>query len=374
LGDPRVFFGIILLIWAGLHVYVLWRLYSVPLIAQHVPPSILIPLITLLAASYILSRLLEHYGVGVGAFSHALEYIGAHWIGILFLIFVTFFVLDVATGFGFLFPRQIPVLRTGALAAAAVLILISFVQGRRAPTVTEYEVAMPGLSPSADGTPIVVASDLHFGSLNGHAWAKARAAQFASLKPQMILLVGDIFEGEQTTHAGWLPVLRRIQAPLGVFAVTGNHEFYAGPEQIVELYRRAGYRVLRDESTASVPGLVFVGVDDIAFRRHGRTEHSAAVERALRERPAGATVFLSHTPILAEQAARLGARLMLSGHTHEGQIWPFKYLVRRVFPLIRGRYEVDDLTVIVGRGTGTWGPRMRLWKRSEVLKITLRAI
>ena len=224
-----MFFGIILLIWAGLHAYVLWRLCSVPLIAQHVPPSVLIPLITLLGASYILSRLLEHYGVGVGAFSHALEYIGANWIGIFFLIFVTFFALDVATGFGFLFRGQIPILRTGSLVAAAVLTLISFVQGRRAPTVTEYEVAMPGLSPSADGTLIVVASDLHLGSMNGHAWAKARAAQFASLKPQMILLVGDIFEGEQSTHAGWLPVLRRIQAPLGVFAVTGNHEFSRRP-------------------------------------------------------------------------------------------------------------------------------------------------
>ena len=320
-----MFFGIILLIWAGLHAYVLWRLCSVPLIAQHVPPSVLIPLITLLGASYILSRLLEHYGVGVGAFSHALEYIGANWIGIFFLIFVTFFALDVATGFGFLFRGQIPILRTGSLVAAAVLTLISFVQGRRAPTVTEYEVAMPGLSPTADGTLIVVASDLHLGSMNGHAWAKARAAQFASLKPQMILLVGDIFEGEPTTHDGWLPVLRRIQAPLGVFAVTGNHEFYAGPEQIVELFRRAGYRVLRDESTVPVPGLVIVGADDVAFRRRGGQEHSAAVERVLRERPAGATLFLSHTPISAAQAARLGARLMLSGHTHEGQIWPFKY-------------------------------------------------
>ena len=368
-----MFFGVILLIWTGLNAYVLWRLYSVPLIAQHVPPSVLIPLIAFLGASYILSRLLEHYGIGVGGFSHALEYIGANWIGILFLTFVTFLASDVATGFGFLFRGHIPMIRTGALVAATVLILISFVQGRRAPTVTEYEVAMPGLSPSTDGTVIVVASDLHLGSMNGRGWAKAMAAQFASLRPQMILLVGDIFEGEQSTHDGWLPVLRRIQAPLGVFVVTGNHEFYAGPEQIVELYRRAGYRVLRDESTAPVPGLVFVGVDDVAFRRHGRKEHSAAVERALRERPTGATVFLSHTPILVEQAARLGARLMLSGHTHEGQIWPFKYLVRTVFPLIRGRYEADNMTLIVGRGTGTWGPRMRLWKRSEVLKITLRA-
>ncbi len=84
-------------------------------------------------------------------------------------------------------------------------------------------------------------------------------------------------------------------------------------------------------------------------------------------------MFLSHTPVLSQTASQAGVGLMLSGHTHNGQIWPFTYIVRSVFPLITGRYDVGGMTAIVGRGTGTWGPRMRLWKRSELLKITLRA-
>ena len=88
---------------------------------------------------------------------------------------------------------------------------------------------------------------------------------------------------------------------------------------------------------------------------------------------AGATVFLSHTPWRAEEAAGAGAGLMLSGHTHGGQIWPFGYLVKNRYPLFAGRYEVNRMTVIVCRGAGAWGPRMRLWHPGEILLVTLRS-
>jgi predicted MPP superfamily phosphohydrolase len=84
-------------------------------------------------------------------------------------------------------------------------------------------------------------------------------------------------------------------------------------------------------------------------------------------------VLLSHTPWQADRAARAGAELMLSGHTHGGQIWPFGYLVQTAYPLLAGRYDVDGMPMIVSRGTGTWGPRMRLWHRSEILRVTLHA-
>lgn len=362
-------FILFLLVWAGLHVYVLSRLLAISFIAHHVPAAILIAIVVFLGASYILSRVMERYAIG-GA-SHLLEHVGAYWIGIFFLLFTTFFFVDLISGFGLWLRPELPTLRTWAFFAAVALALIALVQARRAPVVTEYDVALPQLPRSADGTVLVVASDMHLGSMLGHHWALERARQFDALDPDIILLVGDIFEGDQTTHADWLPVLQRIRAPQGVFLVTGNHEYYAGPEKIIDLLRRAGFRVLRDESAEPIPGLVITGVDDMAFR--SRAEHIAAVDRTLRSRPPGATVFLTHTPVQSERAAQTGANLMLSGHTHEGQIWPFKYVVRAVFPLLAGRYDVGSMTAIVGRGTGTWGPRMRLWKRSELLKITLRA-
>ena len=84
-------------------------------------------------------------------------------------------------------------------------------------------------------------------------------------------------------------------------------------------------------------------------------------------------VLLSHSPLLVRDAAARGARLMLSGHTHGGQLWPFVYLSSIAYPFQAGRYDVDGMTLVVSRGTGTWGPPMRLFFRSEIVEVTLRA-
>jgi predicted MPP superfamily phosphohydrolase len=113
-------------------------------------------------------------------------------------------------------------------------------------------------------------------------------------------------------------------------------------------------------------------VDDFTSAHRIETG-SGFIAQALEKRPPGTVILLSHTPWHTETAARAGVDLMLSGHTHGGQIWPFGYLVRARYPLIGGRYEVGDMTVIVCRGTGTWGPRMRLWRPGEILRVTLRS-
>lgn len=371
-GDPCtvLFFLILCLLWTGLHFYVVSRLLSIPFIAHYVPTRLLIPVVILLGASYIVSRVLEHYNID--RFSHVLEIVGAYWVGAFFLMFSTVLALDLCTGFG-LGPRpQLPVLRAGAFVLALLMTAVALVQARRSPVVTEYEVELDGLPREADGTVLVVASDMHMGALLGHSWASERAAQFESLHPDLLLLVGDIFEGDETTYANWLPVLRQFRAVKGVYVVTGNHEFYAGGMKIIDFFQRAGFHVLRDESVEPIPGLVLTGVDDVAFR--GRPAHASIVKKVLSERPQGASVLLSHTPLETQRAASAGIGLMLSGHTHDGQIWPFTYLVKLAFPIISGRYRIQNMTAIVCRGTGTWGPRMRLFKRSELLHITLRAM
>lgn len=367
----RLLFFIFLLIWALMHWYVLVRLSSIPGIAGHVPTWVLVVAGVLLGSSYIVSRVMERFGLD--GFSHVLEYVGANWVGVVFLLMVSFLAADLVTGFGFLMVRWVPAIRAAALASAAVLVAISLVQAVRAPVVTEYEVRMPGLPATADGTVLVVASDMHLGPMLDERWASARAEQIQSLRPDVLLLVGDICEAPRDSHDEWLPSLQKFRAPHGVFVVTGNHEFYAGPGPIVNLFGRAGFRVLHDESVEALPGLTIAGVDDVAFRHRGTNEAELAVDRALANRPARASVFLSHTPVFADRAAKAGAGLMFSGHTHNGQIWPFRYLVRLAFPQVNGRYDVTGMTVLVGRGTGTWGPRMRLWQRGELLRVVLRA-
>ena len=252
-----------------------------------------------------------------------------------------------------------------------VLSLIALVQGLRPPVIRDYEVRLHALPDEMDGTVLVAMSDFHLGSLIGQKWLEARITQVQALQPDLVVLLGDIFEGHGGPEDGILESLGRLSAPLGVWAVHGNHESYGRRGGGVSPFEEAGIETLRNRWVEVRPGLVLAGVDNLS-RRGAESQAREVVLGALSGRPTGATIFLSHRPLQAETAASEGVGLMLSGHTHGGQIWPFGYLVRRVTPLLAGRYEVGGMTVIVSRGAGTWGPRMRLWAPGEILRVTLR--
>ena len=366
------FFGTTLLIaWTLLHLYVFGRSWTVPAIRKRVPRAVYFGLAAALWASFAFSRLAGH---DVGwRFVSWLELIGLSAMAALFLCSVALLAVDLVTGFGLLYRRRVPALRGWALVAGAVLAAVALAQGLRPPGVSSHEVRLEGLPAALDGTVVVALSDLHLGSLLDGSWLAARVAQVEAEKPDMVVLLGDLVEGHGVAEVGLLRTLARVRAPLGVWAVAGNHErFGNGSEARQRALEAEGVHVLRDRWEEAAPGLVVAGVDDLTSRRRAGVR-GFPLEAALARRPPGATVLLSHSPLESEAASRAGVGLMLSGHTHGGQIWPFGYLVRRSYPLLEGRYEVGGMSVIVSRGVGTWGPRMRLWRRGEILRVTLRA-
>jgi uncharacterized protein len=169
--------------------------------------------------------------------------------------------------------------------------------------------------------------------------------------------------------------MRRLSAPLGIWAVRGNHDTLRPGRRDVtgEILAGAGIRLVANEWVLMTEGLVLTGIDDLTASRRRPGEGEANLDRALSSRPELTTLLLSHTPWLTDRAAAAGVDIMLSGHTHNGQIWPFNYLVKNRYPFIGGCYDVDGMTLIVSRGTGTWGPRVRLWGPGEITLITLRA-
>ena len=362
-------FGIILLsVVTVMHVYVSLRASSVPFLKGRVLRKVLIGTGIVLWAVFFLGLFMGHRSTGI--FAVVLEIIGMHWMGALFLFTVSFLAVDIVTVFGILLRRHAPFLRGCALVAGVLLSIIALVQGLRPPVVQNYDVRLPGLPSEMDGTVIVAMSDLHAGALVGKEWLEARVAQVQEQKPDMVVLLGDIFEGHGRPQEELLDVLRTLSAPLGVWIVLGNHEFYARRNTGGPMINYDGLRVLSNTWTEVRPGLVLAGVDDLTYN-HRSGQGGDPVSGALADRPLGATVLLSHTPWYAEKIAGKGVGLMLSGHTHGGQIWPFGYLVKRFYPLLAGQYEVNGMTVIVCRGTGTWGPRMRLWHPGEILRVRL---
>jgi predicted MPP superfamily phosphohydrolase len=364
------FVVVALSIWGAVHAYVFWRLASIPWVTETLSPLALAITGLVLWSSYVVARILD--ARGLQRVSWPIENVAANWVGVLFLLFCALLTVDVVTLGGWLFHEEAPAIRGWAVGITGLLSFVALMQGIRPAVITECEVQLAGLPPERDGTVLLHLSDLHLGNLLGRRWLGQLVERVNQMKPDIIVIAGDLVDGNVGRIEPLRELLKELHPPFGVWAVTGNHDCYAGIERSVRLLEGAGFHVLRDSHEQVVPGIVMAGVDDLTVRR-GSEEANHAIDNALANRPAGATILVSHAPLQAEKAAAGGAGLMLSGHTHKGQVWPFNYLVRMRYPLLAGRFQVDGMTLIVCRGTGTWGPRMRLWQPSEMVRIRLRA-
>ncbi len=369
LGRIALFLTIVLSIWTAFHAYAYGRIFALPVFSG-TPLPFRVAIVAAFWLSYPVGRILVHTLPGLA--SAAVEFLGAIWMGVLFLLCAAFLAVDILTLFGRVLPSVIVPARLAAGVLAILFSVVAVIQNVRGPRVVEYEVQLPNLPADQDGLRVVQLSDLHLGTLLGEKWLSRRLEQVAALKPSVIFITGDLVDAEVAPVRPLIPMLQSLDAPLGVWAVTGNHEFYAGLAASVDLLTQAKFRVLRDSWAEVSPGLVLAGVDDLTARKNLGTNGSS-IRKAFEGAPAGsARILLSHSPLEMEEARRQGAGLMLSGHTHGGQIWPFTYLAAIPYPHQAGRYQIGALTLLVSRGTGTWGPPMRLFARSEILAITLR--
>ena len=308
-----------------------------------------------------------------GRLAVILERFTFDWLGILFLATSVLLFFDLLTGFGLWARPWLDTIRTGAWVVALLLIGVAFVQGARTPEISHYPVKLPRLPAALDGTRIVMLSDLHLGSQFGARWFANLVDRVQTLHPDLILLGGDIVEGHGPPDPALQAVFARLQAPLGVYAITGNHEHFGDTRAAIAMTEEVGVVWLHDEMRVIAPGLRLAGVDDLGIRRGMDSSLTRQIESVALTGSSEAVIMLSHTPAQVEQAAAAGVMLMLSGHTHNGQIWPFNYLVKAFYHYITGRYAINGMTLIVSRGAGLWGPRMRLWRRGDIVEVTLLA-
>lgn len=347
--------------------YVLWRVSSLPWL-RRIPRRAFLSGGLLLGLVLFSGRFLGHDASGFWA--ALLEFMSMTMVGVLFLVFTCLFPVDLLLGFGRFFPHRAAKIRGWAMLAGCLLALLALFQGLRPPRVVRYEVHLPGLPQTLDGTRLAAISDLHLGALIGPGWLQARVFQVQALKPDMILVLGDIFEGHGTSTAAFVPALRSLSAPLGVWAVDGNHESHGRRSAVAVPGGENPLRTLRDETVQPASGLFLAGRRYLS--RHDR-QQAVPEWNPERNHASGALILMAHVPVAAESATGAGVGLMLSGHTHGGQIWPLSIATKIWNPLLAGRYNIEGMTVLVSRGAGTWGPRMRLWQPGEIMLVTLRS-
>ena len=206
------------------------------------------------------------------------------------------------------------------------------------------------------GATLAQISDVHIGSRQPGLLAPI-VARVNALKPDYTLITGDLIDMHGIDEEE-LSALGDLKSP-SLFCI-GNHERYVDLEDICRRLQNLGIQVLRN-ATVRKNDFQFIGIDDAESKQQVGNEISK-----LTAAPDAYRVLLYHRPDGAQQAADWGANLMLTGHTHRGQIFPFNFLVKRFFPLLYQSYQVDDMHLYVSPGTGTWGPVMRLGSKCEI--------
>jgi hypothetical protein len=268
-------------------------------------------------------------------------------------------------------------LQTGAVVALALVAGARGVRtALRPPALERVTLRLPRWPAALDGFRIVQISDVHIGPILDRRFAAEVVERCNALRPDLVVITGDLVDGDVARIGDEVEPFAGLRATHGVYFVTGNHDYYSGVDAWVARIERLGIRVLRNQHATIARG-------EAAFDLAGVEDHHAhLVSRTQREDQPGAlagrdpqrpVVLLAHDPLSFRAAAALGVDLQLSGHTHGGQIWPFRYFVRLSTPFVVGHHRRGASQLYVSRGTGFWGPAMRLFDPGEITELTIRA-
>jgi uncharacterized protein len=248
------------------------------------------------------------------------------------------------------------------LALSVAIVLGGLLHVARGPLVRRVRVPV-GKLPIASYT-IAHLTDVHIGPLIGREFAEKLVRRVNALEPDLIVITGDLVDGRLSELAAHIEPLRDLRARDGVYAVTGNHEYYWNPSAWLDHIRSLGIRVLRNEHVTIADAFELAGVDD--------SSAGEDVPRAVAGRnPRLPLVLLAHHPRTVARAMQAGVDLQLSGHTHGGQLLPLGWLARLFDPKVAGLGKFDQTWLYVSEGTGFWGPPLRVGTSCEIAAITL---
>lgn len=263
-------------------------------------------------------------------------------------------------------PRYVGLPLFGAALAVALYGLIHAARTQA----TRVAVALDFLPAAWEGRRLAFVSDLHLGAVRGPGFARRIARRIARLQPDAILIGGDLFDGSAVDARRMTRAWDGIAPPLGIFFVTGNHEEFHDTASYVAALSAAGVRVLDDE-LVDLQGIQLIGTGFHSSQPPERFARLFARVGLDRNRP---SILLRHVPDHLPIAEAAGVALQLSGHTHNGQTWPFNLMVRRIFGRFAyGLHATGRMQVYTSSGVGTWGPPFRVGTRPEIVLLELHA-
>jgi predicted MPP superfamily phosphohydrolase len=375
-----IFFSIVLSIYTLINIYIFMRGWEVIPENAYVRVGYAV-LYSILFLSFVVGRFLER--VALSWFTDVLVWIGSFWLGAMVYFFLILLVIDflrlmnsnVPFFPSFLTANDQETGQTVAIVVGAV-VLVVVVSGYI--NALKVRVKKLGLTirkgiKSHGSLNIVVASDIHLGTLICKSRLERIVERINSLNPDLVLLPGDVVDEDlgPVIRQNLGETLRTIKSRLGVIAITGNHEYIGGVEEACRYLSEHGITVLRDSWVEIEKEIVIVGREDLSSRelagkrRKPLEELMAAVDKNL------AVILMDHQPFRLEDVEKNGVDLQLSGHTHHGQLWPFNFITKKVYEVSWGYKKKGNTHFYVSSGVGTWGPPIRTGNRPEIVNIEL---
>jgi predicted MPP superfamily phosphohydrolase len=374
-----IFFSVVLLIYSAINYYIYHR--GMQALASEPTYRIWFRWgFIFLAASYVAGRFLER--IQLSAFSDFLVWTGSFWLAIMFYLLLAVILVDIIrllnglTGFlpASLTTRQAALTTFLTIGGLVLLLVTAGYINAISPRIKKLNITIAKNAGNLKELNIVMASDIHMGTIIGPRRMTKLVEMINSQNPDIILLAGDIVDEDLA------PVVRQnlgsallgLKAPMGIFGITGNHEYIGGAEAAVKYLQDHGVIILRDSVVRVGDSFFLAGREDRdkpRFSGRPRLEVEELLKNTDKSFP---VILLDHQPFNLEKAQAAGADLQLSGHTHHGQLWPLNYITSAIYEVSMGYLKKSDSHFYVSPGFGGWGPPVRIGNRPEIVKITIR--
>lgn len=374
-----IFFSVVLLIYSAINYYIYHR--GMQALASE--PTFRIWFrwgFVFLAASYVAGRFLER--VQLSVFSDFLVWTGSFWLAIMFYLLLAVMLVDIIrllnvfTGFlpASLKTQQAAITTFFGIGGLVLIVVTAGYINAISPRIKKLEIDIAKKAGNLKELNVVMASDIHMGTVIGPRRMAKLVKMINSQHPDIILFAGDIVDEDLA------PVVRQnlgsallgLKAPMGIFGITGNHEYIGGAEAAVKYLQDHGLIILRDSVVRVGDSFYLAGREDRDKPRFSGRKRMEVVELLRNTDKSLPIILLDHQPFNLEKAQAAGADLQLSGHTHHGQIWPLNYITSAIYEVSMGYLKKGDSHFYVSPGFGGWGPPVRIGNRPEIVNITLR--
>ena len=315
-----------------------------------------------------------------GKLNKILIWPGSFWLGAIVYLFIIFVALDVLnlvlklsigrTIFQLLSEKSLNAVGFAIMGIVSIILAYGHFMARH-PKVSRVNLVLKKLPQRSNPFKIIHLSDIHISTIFSKKRLIRLVQQVNGLDPDLIVITGDLVDENAAKSEKIVTQISKFSSRYGVYAVTGNHEYYSGVKKAVDIMEKSGIRVLKNETIQIENVLTLVGVNDIEgikFANETVVPYEELLQGINSDLP---IVLLNHRPIRLEEASRAGIDLQLSGHTHHGQMIPFNYLTDLVYEVSSGLKKIGDMFIYVSNGVGTWGPPLRIGAPAEIVEIML---